>query len=806
MLLLCPPSDPYNNEFNISHYYLGAFLKSKSISDFNCLEISYDDTISDTVSRINKTKEKIIGFTCYDSNYLKIKILAKEIKKHIKNSIIILGGPTAIAIGDLILKDCPYIDLAIRSECESILPILFHKILLSKAKKITYDKVPGISYRKNNEVLSTKKGALIKNLDSLPSPYLLKLVPVKELIHNNMIFGISLSRGCVYKCDFCNYSTIYNHTVRFYSIDRIIKELKYVQRICKKENRAALVFFIEDNFCLNLNRAKEILKTIIKKNLNQYLYYYAHTRPENLSYEILDLFKKANFKSVNIGLESASIKVLKQINKTLSKNNKYDFSKEKEYVLTTQKALLYSKKIGLKLIVSLIFGLEADSIAGGKQTLAFIKKQDHMEIYGHNIYSILSGANNLKKEEFEHKFFYDRIFNPKVLPLIPSYKIHPSFFPRLPNTDIFRSLERRFFKYNIAMEQYSVNIIFQKNFDQILGWLFTWFKVGTNYWFDVSNNKESLELGKELNEFPIFLNEYFVSKKFFQASMETSEKVCHKATPFSSISNLKFTNYNKQIQIIKHKGFKRTADNTSFIFSISNEVDNRALSEIMQRLLIDGKFIFETSITSNYWSFLLNACMFYADVCPSMKLNNLLIDKNAKIRTCNGGKHLASIPIDIDELKQTVQKETKKLHARRDCKLCRIFPICPKCLSTHFMSEAKYCKFMKSTPYLKLFFQTWYFVSENIHIDNYCNKKKKIKLHLFLSYSHAKLFDNLKFRIKEFKHIKKSFSIIVVKDKTYMFIPGQEQKYYEIDKSVYKDIVLKNFNKKDLLGLDLFYQ
>ncbi|MDD5677968.1 MAG: radical SAM protein [Kiritimatiellae bacterium] len=70
------------------------------------------------------------------------------------------------------------------------------------------------------------RSPLIKNLDSLP-------LPARDLVDMNLFhrkvdgarcFGILASRGCVYKCAFCDQS-VFGHRVRFRSLDNLMQEI-----------------------------------------------------------------------------------------------------------------------------------------------------------------------------------------------------------------------------------------------------------------------------------------------------------------------------------------------------------------------------------------------------------------------------------------------------------------------------------------------------------------------------------------------------------------------------------------------------
>ena len=101
-------------------------------------------------------------------------------------------------------------------------------------------------------------------------------------------------------------------TIRYHSIERVVAELKYISPL--NDIPSPKTVTIQDScFTLNLNRAKEICKRIAVEKFNIELI--CETRIDLMDKEMLDLFKKANFKQIDIGLESAVPAVLKNIQK-----------------------------------------------------------------------------------------------------------------------------------------------------------------------------------------------------------------------------------------------------------------------------------------------------------------------------------------------------------------------------------------------------------------------------------------------------------------------------------------------------------
>ncbi|MBU7018746.1 MAG: cobalamin B12-binding domain-containing protein, partial [Theionarchaea archaeon] len=160
-----------------------------------------------------------VGFTCYDANYAYVRILARLIKRTSPDVTIIVGGPTATFSAEEIMEHTPEIDVCVRGEGEETVLELMQKDDLEGIRGITFRSGPRIMTTPDRPLITGGRGKG-RELDVLPSPYLTGSIPPDGKS------GILTARGCVYHCIYCNFSTMFNHTIRYHSIERVIQELK----------------------------------------------------------------------------------------------------------------------------------------------------------------------------------------------------------------------------------------------------------------------------------------------------------------------------------------------------------------------------------------------------------------------------------------------------------------------------------------------------------------------------------------------------------------------------------------------------
>jgi len=264
------------------------------------------------LNAIRKSKEEIkeLGFEKYDvigigsliSTYNYVKGLIKIIKEKSPKSKVIVGNSLAV-LWKYLLKNGA--DVVVHGEGEDAIKEVMNAL---KSKK-PLNKIKGISYKgKRNPPRE-----LIRNLDEIPFPAY-DLFPTKEYLKvpiddatANPDINIVVSRGCPYNCNYCykNFGRVY----RLRSVNNALKEIKF---LIEKYGVKAIVF-PDDNFGINNEWLLKFCEKLKRFNLE----WGCMTRVDSpiLNKETLKKMKEAGCKSIGFGLESASRKILKNMNK-----------------------------------------------------------------------------------------------------------------------------------------------------------------------------------------------------------------------------------------------------------------------------------------------------------------------------------------------------------------------------------------------------------------------------------------------------------------------------------------------------------
>ena len=174
------------------------------------------------------------------------------------------------------------------------------------------------------------------------------------------LIPIESGRGCPYGCEFCTVTGFFGDSIRFRSNESIVEELLRLKRRARKARGQVMVFFIDDNFAINIKRTKSLLRDIITADAQ--LPWLAQISANLLrDEELVDLMAESGCRWVFIGMESIDPVNLADVAKSFNKPNEY------------APVLNRLAQRGIYAVTSFIFGLDNDTPGVADRTLEAIE-------------------------------------------------------------------------------------------------------------------------------------------------------------------------------------------------------------------------------------------------------------------------------------------------------------------------------------------------------------------------------------------------------------------------------------------------
>jgi radical SAM superfamily enzyme YgiQ (UPF0313 family) len=174
------------------------------------------------------------------------------------------------------------------------------------------------------------------------------------------LIPIESGRGCPYGCEFCTVTGFFGDSIRFRTNESVVEELLRLKRHARKNRDQVIVFFIDDNFAINIKRTKSLLRDIIAAGAQ--LPWIAQISANLLrDEELVDLIAAAHGKWIFIGMESLDSANLTDVNK--------NFNKPAEYA----SVLARLARRNIYAVTSFIIGLDNDTPGVAERTLRQIE-------------------------------------------------------------------------------------------------------------------------------------------------------------------------------------------------------------------------------------------------------------------------------------------------------------------------------------------------------------------------------------------------------------------------------------------------
>src|SRR5438270_7149719 len=174
------------------------------------------------------------------------------------------------------------------------------------------------------------------------------------------IIPVESGRGCPYGCEFCTVTGFFGDSIRFRTNESVVGELLRLKKRARSEKGQMAVFFIDDNFAINIKRTKSLLRDIVAAGAQ--VHWVAQISANLLrDEELVDLIAASGGKWVFIGMESIDPANLKDVNK--------GFNKPGEYAAVLERLA----KRNVYAITSFIFGMDNDTPGVAERTLQQVR-------------------------------------------------------------------------------------------------------------------------------------------------------------------------------------------------------------------------------------------------------------------------------------------------------------------------------------------------------------------------------------------------------------------------------------------------
>ncbi len=352
-------SSPSYTNPKLGLMYLSSYVKKHGYKETKIIDLELVPWGFDTFcKKAYEYSPDLVGIQCMSTNLESTHRICSFIRESLNSTKIVLGGPHFNSNPDEIFNYFD-IDFVVRGEGE----MAFLELIESINEPLHYKNIKNLVFRDTDgSVVTNEFRELNHNLDDLPFPDYDDLYeghPACEHPYSKTgkMFTLTTSRGCPFRCAFCDTPNIHGVKVRTRSVDNVLDEMQLLQ----KKYGINEFSFKDSNFSMSKKWVREYADKVASRNMN--ISYFATYRFEVINDEYVEPLKESGCSLIFSGVESID-PVVKEI---LGKSTSMD------QLLRADASI---KKYGIKRLYSFMFGSPGDTEETIKSNIDFAIKTD----------------------------------------------------------------------------------------------------------------------------------------------------------------------------------------------------------------------------------------------------------------------------------------------------------------------------------------------------------------------------------------------------------------------------------------------
>ncbi len=263
----------------------------------------------DAEDRVREFAPDIIGLTAKTLGWPATIEIAQMCRVASPRALIVVGGPQlAIYPRESLTWEC--FDMAVVGDGEET----FLEVCERVESGSPLNDIAGTYVRAaGGEVIANPGRAVAKDLDKYPMPaWDMVDIPRYHCLTVLQPFATMVTtRGCPWHCGYC--SQVYSDKLRFRSPELVVDEMEH---LVKNYGVKEIVMF-DETFTIGKKRMRKLSEEILRRNVK--VRFNIRARVDTVDREVLVMLKKAGLRSIHMGVEAGTDRLLKIMNKQITR-------------------------------------------------------------------------------------------------------------------------------------------------------------------------------------------------------------------------------------------------------------------------------------------------------------------------------------------------------------------------------------------------------------------------------------------------------------------------------------------------------
>jgi len=358
------------------------------------------------VELVKRLGAEVVGLSMLTPSALSTSQLGRAIREGTKAKVVLGNLHASLFAADLLREGAA--DVIVHGEGE----ITFPQLIAALANGGDPLDIPGVSLRRNGEVVSAPAADVVGDLDALPLPAW-DLFPYHSYTFLPFVtvakpcLSILGSRGCPFRCKFCALG-YQGNLVRKRSPESIAAEVEWLVRVYGARH----VGFVDPIFPLSKKHGLATAAAIRDRRIPSDWWWTTETRVDVIDENLCRAMKEARCKRILFGVESGVNELLRNVGKNFTTDD-------------VHRAGRAARAAGLEISAFFMLALPGETAAMTRQTIEFARELDidfakfgvTIPLPGSELYDNLLAAGRIKPDNWQHFSTFNP--RPETLPYIP---------------------------------------------------------------------------------------------------------------------------------------------------------------------------------------------------------------------------------------------------------------------------------------------------------------------------------------------------------------------------------------------------